>query len=202
MGEYKDLACQDVTPLPKNLTRGTSRSWNDSASVGKSRINLCWMMNVGIRETHAEHKKGTEEEAQKEKKREKKQKPKSNEGDWDSTYKDESKSYESDSDSDSHDSDAAKMKKRAKPMKKKKKRSRIVHTRREDLHKDCVGQAKRRLECLLKQSNNFSHFSEVKEDVTKFQPKVVSARRDDGLSTRRLALEASADVAEDVDVED
>jgi hypothetical protein len=51
--------------LPKNLTRGTSRSWNDSASVSKSEISLCWMMNVGIGETHAEHKKGTEEEAQK-----------------------------------------------------------------------------------------------------------------------------------------
>jgi SNF2 family DNA or RNA helicase len=62
------------------------------------------------------------------------------------------------------------------------------------------GQASSRIFVEAKQ--HFSHFGEVKEDVTKFQPKVVSARRDDGLSTRRSALEASADVAEEVDAED
>jgi hypothetical protein len=105
------------------------------------------MMNVGIGETHAEHKK---RERRRGSKRKEAGKPKSNEGDWDSTYKDESKLYKSDSNSDSRDSDAgAIMKKRAKPTKKKKKRSRIVHTCQEDLDKDCVGQAKRGLEFFL-----------------------------------------------------
>jgi hypothetical protein len=54
--------------------------------------------------------------------------------------------------------------------------------RREDLRKDCVGQAKRRLDFLLKQSNIFSHFGEVKEDVTKFQPKL---HRPAGMMARR-----------------
>ncbi|KAL3938526.1 MAG: hypothetical protein SGARI_001707, partial [Bacillariaceae sp.] len=93
-------------------------------------------------------------------------------------------SVQSDDSSSSEDSEGNPKKKKAKPAprqlsqkqierrqrlkEEKEQKEAIIAGRQEDIRKEKAGQAKKRLEFLLKQSNIFSHFGAVKEDNTKF----------------------------------
>jgi SWI/SNF-related matrix-associated actin-dependent regulator of chromatin subfamily A member 5 len=90
-------------------------------------------------------------------------------------------SYEGESDSDSEDSSRPKKNKAAprqpsqkqieirdKKQREKLEKEVIISERQDDLRKEKAEQAKRRLEFLLKQSNIFSHFGQVKEDQAKY----------------------------------
>lgn len=57
---------------------------------------------------------------------------------------------------------------REKLRKEKSEKEEYITTRQEELQKERANQAKRRLDYLLKQSNIFSHFGQVKEDSAKF----------------------------------
>jgi SWI/SNF-related matrix-associated actin-dependent regulator of chromatin subfamily A member 5 len=217
-GKYEDLARRDAARFAQESHERDVTVMERQRQRQQERDQLVFDDECGDRRnTRRARKREQKKRLKKEHKREKKPKPESKEGEWDSTYEDESEdSYESDSDSGSDDSDAPKKKKRAAPPKKvsaaviqrreqvkeeKEEKEQYIAQRQEDLRKDRAAQAKRRLDFLLKQSNIFSHFGQVKEDETKFQPKVAATRRDDGSSTRR-ALETSTDVAEGVDAED
>jgi SWI/SNF-related matrix-associated actin-dependent regulator of chromatin subfamily A member 5 len=73
------------------------------------------------------------------------------------------------------------------------------------LRKEKAGQAQRRLEFLLKQSNIFSHFGSVKEDTAKFGIKTApaatssSAPQKDGELTSRRGTADGDDGDEDLD---
>jgi SNF2 family DNA or RNA helicase len=75
--------------------------------------------------------------------------------------------------------------------------------RQEDLRKEKAGQAQRRLEFLLKQSNIFSHFGSVKEDTAKFGIKTAPAAsktpQDGEPTSRRGAADGGEDGDEDLD---
>ena len=112
-------------------------------------------------------------------------------GDADAMYVDEEEdsssddfSVQSDDSSSSEDSEGNPKKKKAKPAprqlsqkqierrqrlkEEKEQKEAIIAERQEDIRKERAGQAKKRLEFLLKQSNIFSHFGAVKEDKAKF----------------------------------
>lgn len=95
---------------------------------------------------------------------------------------DEEESSSSDSSYDSDDPDGAKKKKAARRPQQlseaaqrrrdearaeKAAKERYIEERQEELRQDRAAQAKRRLDFLLKQSDIFSHFGNVKEDTTK-----------------------------------
>jgi len=82
---------------------------------------------------------------------------------------------------------------RAKMKKEKQEKETYIANRQEDLRKERSSQAKRRLEFLLKQSDIFSHFGNVKEDTAKFGIK--AADRKEGESTRRVASTEEDDAA-------
>ena len=70
------------------------------------------------------------------------------------------------------------------------------------MRKEKAGQAQRRLEFLLKQSNIFSHFGSVKEDTAKFGIKtapVTSKTQKDGELTSRRGAADGDDADEDLD---
>lgn len=90
-------------------------------------------------------------------------------------------SYEGESDSDSNDSSRANKKKatprqlsqkqietREHKQREKLQKEEIISELQEDLRKEKAQQAKRRLEFLLKQSNIFSHFGQVKQDQARY----------------------------------
>lgn len=165
----------------------------------------------GQRGTRGARKKELKKKAKKEK-REKKQRATVKEGEWDPAYEDESEdSYESSSDS----VDSDRPKKRAAPRKvseavlrrreqakeEKEEKEQYIAQRQEDLRKDRTEQAKRRLDFLLKQSDIFSHFGQVKDDEAKYQTSVnATARRraNDGSTTHRDTTGG----ADDADVDD
>lgn len=116
---------------------------------------------------------------------------------------DDDESSSSDSSYDSDDPDGAKKKRAARQPKQlseaaqrrrdearaeKAAKERYIEERQEELRQDRAAQAKRRLDFLLKQSDIFSHFGNVKEDTTKLgmnknqQQKVeTEAKGDDGV---------------------
>jgi SWI/SNF-related matrix-associated actin-dependent regulator of chromatin subfamily A member 5 len=75
----------------------------------------------------------------------------------------------------------------------KQQKEQYIASRQEDLRKEKAGQAQRRLEFLLKQSNIFSHFGSVKEDTAKFgiktAPVASKTQKDGELSSRRGAAD-------------
>ncbi len=91
-----------------------------------------------------------------------------------------SDSYEGESDSD--DSNRAQKSKkpaprqlsqkqielREKKLREKQEKEAVISERQDDVRKEKAQQAKRRLEFLLKQSNIFSHFGQVKQDQAKY----------------------------------
>jgi SWI/SNF-related matrix-associated actin-dependent regulator of chromatin subfamily A member 5 len=90
-------------------------------------------------------------------------------------------SYEGDSSSDSEDSSRPQKKKaaprpqsqkqietREKKQREKLEKEAVIAERQDDAQKEKAQQAKRRLEFLLKQSNIFQHFGQVKQDQAKF----------------------------------
>ena len=166
----------------------------------------------GQRGTRGAFKKERKKKAKKEK-REKKQRGSAEEGEWDPAYEDDESvdSYEGDS-SDSDDSDRPKkkaaprkvseavLKKREQAKEKKEEKEQYIAKRQEDLRKDRAEQAKRRLDFLLKQSNIFSHFGQVREDEAKYQKQIARQSSTAGESTHR----SSADVGgadDEIDVE-
>lgn len=171
------------------------------------------------RKTRRAWKKEMKKKTKKEKRGEKKLRPKKSESEWDSAYEDESEgssSYDSDETSDSDGSEGKKKKKAVAPRKvseaalqrrekakeEKGQKEQYIAQRQDDLRKDRAEQAMRRLDFLLKQSNIFSHFGQVKEDDAKYQTKVVSGRRREDGSTRRSSLDTGGDEAEGVDAQD
>ena len=116
---------------------------------------------------------------------------------------DDEESSSSDSSYDSDDPDGAKKKRAARRPQQlseaaqrrrdearaeKAAKERYIEERQEELRQDRAAQAKRRLDFLLKQSDIFSHFGNVKEDTTKLgmnknqQQKVeTEAKGDDGV---------------------
>lgn len=111
-------------------------------------------------------------------------------------------SYEGESDSDdSAAKRAAKRKQAPRPLSQKQiemreKRQRekmeketIIAERQEDVRKEKAEQAKRRLEFLLKQSNIFSHFGQVKQDQAKYGINSKAAKSGDPSLNRRDSVQ-------------
>eukprot|EP00980_Cylindrotheca_fusiformis_P004472 scaffold953_cov141-Cylindrotheca_fusiformis.AAC.16 len=75
---------------------------------------------------------------------------------------------------------------RRKLKEEKQKKETIIAERQEDVRKEKASQAKRRLDYLLKQSNIFSHFGQVKQDQAKYGLKTAAPRKsEDSTSNRR-----------------
>lgn len=167
----------------------------------------------GQRGTRRARKKEQKKKAKKER-REKKQQAVGKEGEWDPAYEDESEdSYEGSSDSDDSDRPKKKapprkvseavVKRREREKQEKEEREQYVAHRQDDLRKDRAEQAKRRLDFLLKQSDIFSHFGQIKEDEAKYQPKVSATPRQRGdASTRRSAMDTSGVDQDDVEAQE
>lgn len=128
-----------------------------------------------------------------------------------------SDSYSEASDSSSGDSDDSNRPKKKKPVKPKRQisekqieyrkkmqeekqmKEQIIAARQDDVRKEKANQAKRRLEFLLKQSNIFSHFGQVKQDTAKYGIKTgvaIVKKSDDGTSGRRDAGDEDDDLEE------
>ena len=138
------------------------------------------------------------------------------------SYEEES---DDDEDSDSFDSDDSDIPKRKKSKKRspqpkrpqsqkqieyrerkqreKKEKEIYIAERQEDLRKEKTAQAKRRLEFLLKQSNIFSHFGQVKQDQAKYGIKSAPpvSEGTTGLS-RRQSVEAEDNIEQELDEAD
>lgn len=80
------------------------------------------------------------------------------------------------------------MELRQKKMEEKREKESIIAERQENIRQEKATQAKRRLEFLLKQSNIFSHFGQVKQDQAKYGIKT-TAKKDDSASNRRQSVE-------------
>ena len=141
---------------------------------------------------------------------------------------DDEESSSSDSSYDSDDPDGAKKKKAARRPQQlseaaqrrrdearaeKAAKERYIEERQEELRQDRAAQAKRRLDFLLKQSDIFSHFGNVKEDTTKLgmnknqQQKVeTEAKGEDGVvishRDRRSRAEGDAGITEEAELEE
>eukprot|EP00934_Nitzschia_sp_Nitz4_P004538 Nitzschia sp. Nitz4//scaffold162_size51285//15820//20464//NITZ4_006968-RA/size51285-processed-gene-0.20-mRNA-1//1//CDS//3329537970//4528//frame0 len=116
-----------------------------------------------------------------------------------------SDSYEGESDSD--DSAAAKKRKpattrqptakqvelREKRQKEKMEKEAIIAERQQDVRKEKANQAKRRLEFLLKQSNIFSHFGQVKQDQAKYGITTNNKSKGDASLNRRDSVQGEED---------
>ncbi|CAJ1954328.1 unnamed protein product [Cylindrotheca closterium] len=87
---------------------------------------------------------------------------------------------------------------RRKIKEEKQQKEQIIAARQEDVRKEKASQAKRRLEFLLKQSNIFSHFGQVKQDTAKYGIKTAVATKnsDDTASSRRDAGDDDDDLEE------
>lgn len=110
-------------------------------------------------------------------------------------------SYEDETDSDS-ESDQPSMKRRAprqlsqkqieqraQRQNEKLEKEAIIAERQEDLRKEKAQQAKRRLEFLLKQSNIFSHFGQVKQDQATYG--ITTKQKKDDPINRRASIDDS-----------
>jgi SWI/SNF-related matrix-associated actin-dependent regulator of chromatin subfamily A member 5 len=170
----------------------------------------------GIRSTRGGFKK---KQNKKERKEKRKQKGKKNLGNDEKDFVEDddgsSDSFQDDDDSSSESDDSDDSGRPKKPKKKKTKaaprqptqkqiehRGKIkrdkqekednINEKHEDLRKEKSAQAKRRLEFLLKQSNIFSHFGQVKEDQAKYGIKStepLSARPEGASLSRRDSTE-------------
>jgi len=76
---------------------------------------------------------------------------------------------------------------REKLRKEKQEKEQYIQVRQQDLRKEKSAQAKRRLEFLLKQSNIFAHFGNVKEDSAKYGIRQAARKEGDNVRTRRDA---------------
>lgn len=125
-----------------------------------------------------------------------------------------SDSYEGESDSD--DSKRAQKKKkpapprqlsqkqielREKKQKEKQEKEAVISERQEDVRKEKAQQAKRRLEFLLKQSNIFSHFGQVKQDQAKYGLSN-KARQTDGPKDQSTRGSTDGSAQDDDDLEE
>lgn len=169
----------------------------------------------GIRSTRGGLKKKKKKKERKEKRKEKGRKKNLDNDEKDFVEGDDesSDSYEEDDESSSESDDSDDSGRPKKPKKKKTKaaprqptqkqiehRGKIkrdkqekednINEKHDDLRKEKSAQAKRRLEFLLKQSNIFSHFGQVKEDKAKYgikstEPASASARPEGASLSRR-----------------
>lgn len=131
-------------------------------------------------------------------------------------YSAESDEESTDSDSDDSDRPIKKSKKmkpkrqlsekqieyRKKMQEEKRMKETIIAERQEDVRKEKANQAKRRLEFLLKQSNIFSHFGQVKQDQAKYGIKSGAPRNNDGNATSRRDTLEDDDNQEELDEAD
>lgn len=113
-----------------------------------------------------------------------------------------SDTFESESDTDSSDRPAKKKKApkqlsqkqvdlRAQRQREKLEKEAIIAERQEDLRKEKAQQAKRRLEFLLKQSNIFSHFGQVKQDQAKYGVASAGKPKNEDSTNRRATIDDS-----------
>jgi hypothetical protein len=138
------------------------------------------------------------------------------------SYHEESDDDESDEDSDDDSADSGRPSKKKGSSKKpatpkrnrsqkqieyaekvkqeKKVKDNYIVERQEDLKKEKAGQAKRRLEFLLKQSNIFSHFGQVKQDRAKYGIKP-AAIASDGTPASTLSRRDAVDKDDKLDQE-
>jgi len=213
---YEDLARQDAARFASESHQADVAAMERQRQRQLEREQLILDDEFsGQRGTRGARKKEQKKKAKKEK-REKKQRPAiGKEGEWDPAYEDESEdSYDDSSDSDDSDHPKKKaaprkvseavLRRREQAKEEKEEKEHYIARRQEDLRKDRAEQANRRLDFLLKQSNIFSHFGQVKEDEAKYQTKVSAAPRQriDGSSTHRASTDAgSTEGADQVDIE-
>ena len=179
----------------------------------RGRENLILETEDGLRTTRKKLKKDKRKKEKAERRKEK------------STSSGGSAYSNSDSDSDDSDDSAAAVKRRKagkprnvpseavlvarqKARAEKLEKERYIEQRREALRQDRAKQAKRRLDFLLKQSDIFSHFGDVKEDGTEFglkqaEQKQAELKTGEGafVSRRDREQEAGGAVAVTEDVE-
>jgi SWI/SNF-related matrix-associated actin-dependent regulator of chromatin subfamily A member 5 len=88
---------------------------------------------------------------------------------------------------------------RQKKMEEKKGKEAVIAERQEDVRKEKANQAKRRLEFLLKQSNIFSHFGQVKQDASNYGIKTSERKSEDGTGVSRRDAIGDEQQEEDLD---
>lgn len=212
--KYEEAAREDAARFARESHQADVAAMERQRQLQQEREQL--VLNdefSGQRGTRGAFKKEKKKRAKKEK-REKKQRVVAAEGEWDPAYEEESEdSYDSSSDSD----DSVRPKKKAAPRKvseavlrrreqakeEKEEKEQYIAARQQDLRKDRAEQAKRRLDFLLKQSDIFSHFGQVKDDEAKYQTKVSAKPRSrgDGSTTHRDVNSAAAEGAEVDEIE-
>ena len=94
---------------------------------------------------------------------------------------------------------AAQLQFKAKVQKEKDEREAYISKKRNQVRKERAKQAKRRLEYLLKQSNIFSNFGEVKEDESRFLSNTPSSKNNNSL--RRVDQGSSQAAIDEEDAE-
>jgi hypothetical protein len=225
---YEDLARDDQARYARESHAADIAALERRERLRQEREQTVMLDNVeaatGKRSTRRQLAKQERKKERKEKKMQKraeKRKVNDDDDDFEEEEEESSDSYEEESDeessdADSDDSDRPRKKKKAPPPKRqptekqlefrqkkqeeKLERETIIAERQEDLRKDKADQAKRRLEFLLKQSNIFSHFGQVKQDQAKYGMKVMDRKTNDGSApSRRDTVE---DETEDLDEAD
>ena len=193
---YEELARQDASRFARESHEADVAAMERQRQRQQEREQLILDDEFsGQRGTRGARKKEQKKKAKKER-REKKQQAIGKEGEWDPANEDESEdSYEGSSDSDDSDRPKKKapprkvseavLKRRERAKEEKEEKEQYIAHRQEDLRRDRAEQAKRRLDFLLKQSDIFSHFGQIKEDEAKYQTKVNTAPRQ-----RSAALDA------------
>lgn len=218
---YEDLARQDQM-------RFASESHAADVAALERKERLQRERDVLLLDDEGGTKRSTRNQrAKKERKRERKEKKKKaakmknfdhDEKDFQEEEEDSNDSYVAESDDDSSDSydseDSSRPEKpkpaprkqsqkqidyRQKMKQEKEEKEAIIEERQEDVRREKAQQAKRRLDYLLKQSNIFSHFGQVKQDQTKYGVKSYERKSDDGASRRSAADD---DQDEDLDEAD
>jgi SWI/SNF-related matrix-associated actin-dependent regulator of chromatin subfamily A member 5 len=184
---YEKLGQQDKMRFSQESHRA------DVASMERQRKLQEEREQVVIYEHTVDGKKSTRRALKKQQRKQEKQDRKQSsavgkkEVEWKSDMEDDDEDDYSEDDSD--DSDAPKKKKvvaprqisaataakRDKAKNEKLDKERYITARQDDLRKDRAKQAKRRLEFLLKQSDIFSHFGNVKEESALYGVNVKSA---------------------------
>jgi SWI/SNF-related matrix-associated actin-dependent regulator of chromatin subfamily A member 5 len=222
---FQELARQDKARFAQESHQADVAAIERRERLQRDRESLMLDEEGGTqRATRNQYKK---KERKKERKERKKKPQKSNknldENDQDKDDDSSSDPYseESDDDSSSGDSDdssrpkqkkaAAKpprqqsqkqVEQRQKAAQEKKQKDEYITERQDDLKKEKASQAKRRLEFLLKQSNIFSHFGQVKQDQAKYGIKTAAVASNTSSLSRRDEHEDSEQQEQELDEAD
>lgn len=231
---YEDMHLQDVMRFNRESHLRDVEVMRRREQQQKERDNVILETEDGLRTTRKGLKKEKRKKEREERKREKAERKKASKTSAageafaaddvefdDSSSSSESESYSGESESDEPGSSA--KKKPARQVKQlseaeqlrrnearaaKAEKERYIEERQEELRQDRAAQAKRRLDFLLKQSDIFSHFGNVKEDHTKLglnknQQLAVAAKAkvDDGVVIGHRDRHSTAAAAEAISEE-